>query len=479
MLCLVIVVPFLPYLLCICPVAFDLLTISFSGRVIRRILQHRRFHVSHALIEHIISAPQTDNPLYLTILTEHLPRLAKSRPLEEKVTMFLRAPDAAALFGQVIVMVEEDFEDTSVVSDFLTCLYVSRSGLSETEIEEMLGIESTIWSRLHEALAPSLITRCGLITFLHEGLKQAVGARFFKSSVDRLNAYQKLINYFSKKMHDGCVGQRVVDELPCLLESVNDLEQLKLCISNIRLFDRLFHKERKYDLFRYWVATAAPSQEISLLYRASLDAYEADALCNQKEIARLAHKIGEYIRDGGHYNEAIYFFEKALRTKRVEFGENSVEVATTMNELGRLFFRLGRNEETLHMWKRSLEIREMAKGGREDHDIAISLNNLALIYEKMGRWQEAEPTYKRALEIYKQVSGPEHPDVAITYHNLGLLYSSHSNRLKDSEEMYLKALAIKEKHYGKDHNELAMTLNNLGLVYSKSALFEYSTPSLI
>jgi len=86
-------------------------------------------------------------------------------------------------------------------------------------------------------------------------------------------------------------------------------------------------------------------------------------------VARLAHKIGEYIRDGGHYNEAITFFLKALEIKRAEYGEDAVEVATTMNELGRLYFRLGRNEETLAIWRRALEIREAAKGGREDHDI--------------------------------------------------------------------------------------------------------------
>ena len=43
-----------------------------------------------------------------------------------------------------------------------------------------------------------------------------------------------------------------------------------------------------------------------------------------------------------------------------------------MNELGRLYFRLGRNEETLAIWKRALEIRERAKGGKEDHDIGTS-----------------------------------------------------------------------------------------------------------
>jgi len=35
-----------------------------------------------------------------------------------------------------------------------------------------------------------------------------------------------------------------------------------------------------------------------------------------------------------------------------------VEAAITMNELGRLYFRLGMNEKTLFMWKKSLEIRE-------------------------------------------------------------------------------------------------------------------------
>jgi tetratricopeptide (TPR) repeat protein len=131
---------------------------------------------------------------------------------------------------------------------------------------------------------------------------------------------------------------------------------------------------------------------------------------------------------------AITFFDRALALKKAEYGDDAVEVATTMNELGRLYFRLGRNEETLAIWRRALEIREMAKAGKEDHDIgtrpsyaslystraeptltnataglAISLNNLALIYEKMGRWQEAEPTYKRGTRVHTPVHSSSAP----------------------------------------------------------------------
>ena len=70
-----------------------------------------------------------------------------------------------------------------------------------------------------------------------------------------------------------------------------------------------------------------------------------------------------------HASAAITFFDRALALKKSEYGDDAVEVATTMNELGRLYFRLGRNEETLAIWKRALEIRELAKGGKEDHDI--------------------------------------------------------------------------------------------------------------
>lgn len=47
-------------------------------------------------------------------------------------------------------------------------------------------------------------------------------------------------------------SERKVEELPWQLEQAEDWERLKVCISDLRMFDKLYKPSHKYDLFRYW-----------------------------------------------------------------------------------------------------------------------------------------------------------------------------------------------------------------------------------
>ena len=202
-------------------------------------------------------------------------------------------------------------------------------------------------------------------------------------------------------------------------------------------------------------------------YLVALQEYEGQVGCDQKRTAFLTLKVGEYVRDSGKLKDAIPFFHKALQLRQKMFGEESGEVAQTINEIGRLYYRLGRNRETLEMWERSLAIRE-GLDKRNEGDVGVALNNLGLIYHRLGRLRESEEAYQKckgpflpfssalvinfsqicflfffsrvaALRIFESISHKD-PDISVTYHNLGLLYSGQPSQLKKAEEMYLKGL---------------------------------------
>ncbi len=54
--------------------------------------------------------------------------------------------------------------------------------------------------------------------------------------------------------------------------------------------------------------------------------------------------------------------------------------------------------------------------------MATSLNDLAKLYYTQGQYELAEPLYKRVLEIREKALGPDHPDVATSLNNLAALY---------------------------------------------------------
>ncbi|MFO1531904.1 MAG: tetratricopeptide repeat protein [Kiritimatiellia bacterium] len=74
------------------------------------------------------------------------------------------------------------------------------------------------------------------------------------------------------------------------------------------------------------------------------------------------------------------------------------DVATSLNNLGSIYYAKGQYAEAEPLLNRSLAIRE--KILRANHpDLATSLENLAELYGKTGRAQEAEPLKKRAADI--------------------------------------------------------------------------------
>jgi len=122
------------------------------------------------------------------------------------------------------------------------------------------------------------------------------------------------------------------------------------------------------------------------------------------------HKMGEI-------KEATIVAEEALNTAIKAFGENHVQVAT-------------------------------------------SLNNLAAFYKSQSKFAEAEPLYIKALSIWETNLGKDHPDVGSCLNNLGDLYSS-CGKYEESEKCYKESLDIFEKKLGRGHLNAITVLENI------------------
>ncbi|KAF2259631.1 hypothetical protein CC78DRAFT_502933, partial [Lojkania enalia] len=119
------------------------------------------------------------------------------------------------------------------------------------------------------------------------------------------------------------------------------------------------------------------------------------------------------------------------------------------------FFSLGyilseenrRGAET--MYQRALQGFEKARGPEHTSTLG-TVNNLGSLYWNLGRLDEAEKMYQRALQGFEKAWGPEHTSTLDTVNNLGLLYAD-LGRLDEAEKMYQRALQGKEKAWGPEH----------------------------
>jgi tetratricopeptide (TPR) repeat protein len=126
------------------------------------------------------------------------------------------------------------------------------------------------------------------------------------------------------------------------------------------------------------------------------------------------------------------------------------------------------------MWAEALAMRRRALP--EDHpDIATSLNNLAKLYNGQRRYEEAEPMYVEALEIKRRTLPEGHPSIATSLNNLAALYDEQ-NRYEEAEAMMVEALAMERRALPEGHPDIARSLWNLALMYETMKQYEKSLP---
>lgn len=63
----------------------------------------------------------------------------------------------------------------------MSLIWVSRRGLYESEILDLLGVSRMVFSPFFFAIQESLVSRSGLLNFFHDYLRQAVEARYLNS----------------------------------------------------------------------------------------------------------------------------------------------------------------------------------------------------------------------------------------------------------------------------------------------------------
>ena len=80
-------------------------------------------------------------------------------------------------------------------------------------------------------------------------------------------------------------------------------------------------------------------------------------------------------------------------------------------------------DQALPYFERALRVREEAVG--PDHaDVTIDLKNLGALYAKQKEYEKAEPYLKRALSIMETSLGPDNTNLVPYLNNLALLYQA-------------------------------------------------------
>ena len=205
----------------------------------------------------------------------------------------------------------------------------------------------------------------------------------------------------------------------------------------------------------------------------SVDTYKdifvssADTLIKNKDRDSLVYvaKIASVLGDLAYYSESLCYYTKVLAIREKVLPENHPDIATSYNNVGYAYGKLGDHKKELEYKLKALAIEE--KVLPENHpDIATSYNNVGYAYGELGDHKKQLEYYLKALGIREKVLPENHPDIATSYNNVGGAYGKLGDHKKEFEYL-LKALAIREKVLPENHPVIATSYNNVGHAYGE------------
>ena len=121
--------------------------------------------------------------------------------------------------------------------------------------------------------------------------------------------------------------------------------------------------------------------------------------------------------EAGRFAEAAEILRRDLVEVERETGEDSLETAAQLNNLGIVSMAAGQMAEAETLLERSLRIYE-AREGPEGLPVATTLSNLGELYLSMERFRRSIVAFERVLKIQEATLGPDSPDVGLTLERL-------------------------------------------------------------
>jgi tetratricopeptide (TPR) repeat protein len=174
----------------------------------------------------------------------------------------------------------------------------------------------------------------------------------------------------------------------------------------------------------------------------------------------------------GKYKEA----EKAFLAARKDSEKSASKYghyATTLLNLGQVYDKTGKVQESESAYKEALNIYQKSYGMDSAED-GRALQGLAETFRHHNKYTEALPLFQRALKI-RNVLIPTHPDTAETLNGLADVYR-HQGKNNDALPLYQRALAIRKEAFGATHPKVAKSLDNLSQTYAALGKYDMAVP---
>lgn len=99
-------------------------------------------------------------------------------------------------------------------------------------------------------------------------------------------------------------------------------------------------------------------------------------------------------------------------------GQDDILIAISLNNLGSLYDTKHQYDKAVKCHKEALKIKR-SQMQEETVNVAASLSNLAMAYDALGQYSKAQKYYQQCIEIKSALFGDSHYKLANLYLNMG------------------------------------------------------------
>eukprot|EP00567_Pseudictyota_dubia_P013146 CAMPEP_0197438564 /NCGR_PEP_ID=MMETSP1175-20131217/5519_1 /TAXON_ID=1003142 /ORGANISM="Triceratium dubium, Strain CCMP147" /LENGTH=1029 /DNA_ID=CAMNT_0042968315 /DNA_START=540 /DNA_END=3629 /DNA_ORIENTATION=- len=183
-----------------------------------------------------------------------------------------------------------------------------------------------------------------------------------------------------------------------------------------------------------------------------------------EDVATVLNNIGRVHVQKDRFDDALEYYEEALSIRRERLGRDSLDYAATAFNAGQSLHQRGELDRALELYREFLRVAQLRFAGTDHRDVAVVLSGIAQIHQERGEHAEALALYERSLKAGRAALGEYHSEVAMLLNRIGNFHFERDD-LDAALRCYQEGLEIERRVLDADHPNIVVTLSNLGEIH--------------
>jgi len=194
---------------------------------------------------------------------------------------------------------------------------------------------------------------------------------------------------------------------------------------------------------------------------------------DRMQVANSFKTLSAYYQNHRELEDAEIMVKQAQEMTQKQTADHDLDLAVLLDALAKAYENKPQAEP---LFKVALSIRETSLGANH-MAVASSCENLAKLYMESGRNIEAEPLFRRAYEISEKTMGNHKPDTITRADSLAQCLMKLS-RTQEAETLYRRALENCQIAFGKNSGYTAKIQIALSALLTKQGRYQEAAPLL-